>query len=548
MDTVKLVSYKLVSFGKLACLLLLLVLSHGCSAEKQAASAPAIESETLGSQDSAQPTSPENDNRENEKPGNEDIAKPRVSSQSVPVVNGPAMPKRDTQAAASRSKPSQEASVDDAGATRVPAEKASEMETVFGRQVNVFFATDRLPTAELLPGTLRTFMPAISVVLICVALLIGLVSARRYQVFWLLGNGLAICLGMTVLHSCIISWQQYTRLASDAGTQFSTQRYDAKPGDYPLHVGTATVSVPQQHVKGQVESPSLLRLEFVERPDRHIVLQKLDVDAMADNWFHRISEQVQFATEREGFIFIHGYNVKFASALKRTAQLAVDLEVDGPVISYSWPSRGQVAAYTVDEATVSWSAPHFEKLLIDLRSRTDCRTFNIVAHSMGNRALLEAIERINLRMNGKPPPSGQPKFVRSLVLAAPDVDAGQFGSRYVDAINNVAEKTTVYFSDNDRALQLSQGIHGAARLGIYASQLGNAKHLDAIHIGTESLFSVGHSYYGSDPVVLDDIRRVLHERSKPSDRAYLKRVEFEGSAYWEIDRGLHARAVRAEVR
>lgn len=527
MGTVELMRSRRRFIGKLACLLLTTVLT-GCSADKPSASAPDSKSDLLSSDDSLQAAQ------------SDTFARPHANGNSVPVVIAPAMPSKEA--------PNRESSNAAASDARVPAKKTSETEVVFGRQIDVFFATDRLPTAELLPGTLRTFMPAFSVGLICLALLIGLVSARRYQVFWLLGNGLAICLGLIVLHSSIINWQQYSRLASDAGTQFSTRRYEAKRGEYPLHVGTATVSVPQQHVKGQVEAPSLLRLEFVERPDRHIVLQKLDVDASADDWFHRISEKVQFATEREGFIFIHGYNVKFASALKRTAQLAVDLDVDGPVVSYSWPSRGQVAAYTADEATVSWSSPHFEKLLIDLRSRTDCRTFNIVAHSMGNRALLEAVERINLRMSGKPPPAGQPKFIRSLVLAAPDVDAGQFESRFEDAIKNVAEKTTVYFSSQDRALQLSQGIHGASRLGIFASQLGNAKHLDVIHIGPESLFSVGHSYYGSDPVVLDDIRRVLHERSSPGDRSYLKYVELEGSSYWEIDRGLHASAAGADIR
>ena len=231
---------------------------------------------------------------------------------------------------------------------------------------------------------------------------------------------------MTTLHSSIIRWQQYSRLANNAATRFSTTRYEAAENAYPLHLGSARVGIPKIHAPGELESPSILRLEFVEDPGKHVMLRSVVVDDSPTDWFSRVSEQVRYAAAREGFIFIHGFNVRFADALKRTAQLSHDLEIDGPVISYSWPSRGQATAYAADEATIAWSAPHFERLLIDLYTKTDCRTFNIVAHSMGNRALLEAIERIYLRMGGPNAKPENPRLINELVLAAPDVDAGEF--------------------------------------------------------------------------------------------------------------------------
>ena len=100
----------------------------------------------------------------------------------------------------------------------------------------------------------------------------------------------------------------------------------------------------------------MAKLEFVESPDKHIMLHKVVVEEEVENWFSHISDTVRFASEREAFVFVHGFNVRFVDALKRTAQLAHDLEVQGPIVSYSWPSRGKLTAYAADEASVSWAA------------------------------------------------------------------------------------------------------------------------------------------------------------------------------------------------
>ncbi len=423
------------------------------------------------------------------------------------------------------------------------ADHAQAADPLVGKIVDVFFATDRLPMEELIPSPTRVFAPAAAVGMICCALFIGLLVTRRFQALWLLGCSLAVCMGITVLHVSIVRWQQVSRLAGDASTQFSSVRYESGTG-YPLHVGTARVSFPATHKPGVIESPSLLRLEFVETPEKHVVLHSLKIEESSEEWFATISEQVRYAEQRESFIFLHGYNVRFADAIKRTAQLATDLKFSGPAICYSWPSRGRVSAYPADEASVSWSAPHFEQLLLDLRAKTECRTINIVAHSMGNRALLEAVERINLRMAG-----GQPtKIVGSVVMAAPDVDVQKFTSRYLKPLKNVTSRATLYFSSNDRPLQLSSGIHGGDRLGLTAAGLSALTGIEAIHIDAEDIFSLGHSYYGSDRAVIDDLRALLIEKKPAAERQFLRRIQDTGGGYWQIDRTLHAGSARVETR
>lgn len=406
-----------------------------------------------------------------------------------------------------------------------------------GELVEVYFATDRLPTAELLPSSLRTFAPVGIVWMICATLFIGFSLAKRFKALWLVGCGLSVCLGITVFHATIIRWQQYARLASNSETRFSALR-DDEAGDYPLHLGSARVSLPASHKPGRFEQPQLIHFEFVESPEKHIVLYNLTVEDSSSAWFDELSLAAQDSPMRDGFVFIHGYNVRFIDALKRTAQLASDLELKGPAICYSWPSRGNVAAYSADEAAVSWSAPHFEQLLLDLKSRTQCQRLHVIAHSMGNRALLQAIERISLHQPANSPEP--PKLIDSLVMAAPDVDLAVFSSRYVQPLEKVSGRTTLYFSDSDRALLLSAGIHGAPRLGLLRDHLQAFTGIDSIYVGSQSSLSLGHAYYADDPAVIEDLKHLLQDGQSAGNRKLLRSAtNSAGVSFWKLQQSLH---------
>lgn len=414
--------------------------------------------------------------------------------------------------------------------------------------VEIFFATDRLPTAELLPSLPRAFAPAGIVAMISAALFVGFSLAKRFVVFWFTSCGIALLLLVMVLHSSIIRWQQSTRLATNSSTRFSEIR-DDQPRDYPLHVGTARVSLPPNHKPGHFEQANVFRFEYVETPQKHIVLHSLQLQSSAEAWFEEISLATQYSRNDEAFVFIHGYNVRFIDALKRTAQLANDLELAGPAICYSWPSRGDVVAYTADEASVAWSVPHLERLLIDLHSRTGCRNINVVAHSMGNRALLNAIERIDMRLSAQPAEAPSQKMINSIVMAAPDVDSAEFANRYATPIQNLSRRVTLYFSESDRALLLSAGLHGAPRLGLLGENSRAWQGIEAVCVGTRQLFGLGHSYYGDDPIVIEDLKALLRDNQAAANRGFLQRVtDSSGTQFWEIDRSLSARTPAASQR
>ena len=164
--------------------------------------------------------------------------------------------------------------------------------------------------------------------------------------------------------------------------------------------GIAQITIPDTHERGMVERPSLLRFELREDQTKHIVLTKA-VELLEDDFQSRIRQAVATTPERDLLVFIHGYNVSFESALLRTAQLAVDLPFEGVPVCYSWPSQATLTGYPIDANNADWTATHLTDFLLIFTITAD--SINVIAHSMGNRAMTAAIRQISQQhANGKP--------------------------------------------------------------------------------------------------------------------------------------------------
>ena len=221
--------------------------------------------------------------------------------------------------------------------------------------------------------------------------------------------------------------------------------------------GVCEVTVPDTHQRGVVERPSLLRFEIRENQQRHIVLTSA-VELPEQEFDRRLADTVAASPERDLLVFIHGYNVDFQSAVRRTAQIAVDLPFEGVPVCYSWPSQGSLMGYPIDENNAQWTVSHLKQFLLELAEESGADSINVVAHSMGNRALAAAIQQISWQIE----PDAELPFDR-LVLAAPDVDADHFRRDLAPAMLKVANQVTLYASSDDQALIASKGVHGYPR-------------------------------------------------------------------------------------
>jgi esterase/lipase superfamily enzyme len=300
---------------------------------------------------------------------------------------------------------------------------------------------------------------------------------------------------------------------------------DEEPSE-SMSYGSVLVSIPPNHVRGHIESVSLLRFEISEDVNKHVVIQKVSAENKA-TFFSDLRSDVDLHSQ-EALIFIHGYNVTFDDAAKRTAQLAFDLKLRGVPILYSWPSRGTLLGYSADEDSISWTTSHLMQFLQDVHDNSGAKVVHVIAHSMGNRAFLSALEILE----------GEKSTVHfgQVVLAAPDVASSLF-KQQIPIVQSMADHITLYASSKDEALAASHRVNYYARAGQSGTKnltiVPPVETLDATSISHGFL---GHSYFGENTLVLDDMVFLINDGKLAAERArlyqHLKQSTLNASIYW----------------
>lgn len=293
-----------------------------------------------------------------------------------------------------------------------------------------------------------------------------------------------------------------------------------------LELGTATVSIPPRHVPGKIERPKIWLLEFREDPAKHVILKSVapgDSDAV----FADMRDELAARESDSAFVFVHGFNVPFNEAAQRTAQMAYDMNFSGVPILYSWPSRGSLLSYIADTAVVNLSGRRLTLFLEDVVRKSGAKRIHLIAHSMGNRALTDALELYALRHEGEPPAFDQ------VLFTAPDLDAGLF-AEMAKTIKSTAQRMTLYASNKDWALAVSRKLHGdAARAGQGGNRIIHADIFDSVDMTSIGDDMLAHSYYANNPSALTDILSLFWRDAPPQDRCGMVRAEGEFGNYWQ---------------
>ncbi|MEX0852138.1 MAG: alpha/beta hydrolase [Bauldia sp.] len=320
--------------------------------------------------------------------------------------------------------------------------------------------------------------------------------------------------------------------ATDRAATGSSRPEDYYGGDRgQVDYGTVEVSVPRIHKPGAVESPSLIKLEWTANPERHFVITRL-ATMTADELFADMSATLGERRSDEAFVFVHGYNTGFADAAKLTAQIAYDINFAGVPIFYSWPSQANVFSYVSDEAVVRLSGRHLLRFLDELVSRSGARHINLIAHSMGNRAVADALELLATRRSAEN--KTDPVF-EQVIFAAPDEDAGLF-TEMIETIRPVARRLTLYSSDNDLALRASERLHGRrARAGQGGSAILVAPALDSIDMSILGEDMLGHSYFANAASALTDLSWLFWRDSAPDGRCGMDGRSEARGRFWLFD-------------
>lgn len=248
----------------------------------------------------------------------------------------------------------------------------------------------------------------------------------------------------------------------------TTRDRDDRPGTYfsgerreqGLDFAEVSVSVPPNHQPGKIEWADTAPGD----PNKHFVARQANYLDGEARFRTRLNERLSRLPpgQRSVFVFIHGYNTRFAEGVFRYSQLVNDAEFPGVPLFFTWASQGKATGYIYDLNSASIARDGLEDLF-EMIATSKAERIVILAHSMGNLLLLETGSRLS--------PQSRARFSRKVdhvVLAAPDIDIDLFKA-HMRRMGKPNRPWVLIVSRDDRALGLSRRIAGGReRLGAYS--------------------------------------------------------------------------------
>lgn len=225
-------------------------------------------------------------------------------------------------------------------------------------------------------------------------------------------------------------------------------------------------------------------------------------------------------------IFVHGYNTSFEGAVLRAAQFGHDLGIAQGIGLFSWPSAGSELGYSSDEATSERNKYALSDFLENFLQAFSGQGISVVAHSMGCRCLLGALEVLTAK---NPDAAGA---IHQVILAAADVDAAIMPHQGKFAVSN-ADRATSYVGDKDFALKASRWLHRFDRVGLVPPAF-SMPGLDTVLVNDADLGSFAHGYIGQSRAVLAEVHALLTKNEPPESRFSMREHVIGGVRLWKL--------------
>ncbi|SMR83414.1 Esterase/lipase superfamily enzyme [Aliiroseovarius halocynthiae] len=242
-------------------------------------------------------------------------------------------------------------------------------------------------------------------------------------------------------------------------------------------------------------------------------------------WSHLVRTAEKMKEKARPTIFVHGYNTTFEEGVLRAAQIGLHLGIGQGIGLFSWPSKGKLLGYPADEASVEHSKYALADFIESHVLHVGDIGVNVIAHSMGCRCLLGALEQLVARK------STALESISQIILAAADVDTNLMPHLAPHLVKH-ADRTTSYVSDKDKALQLSTWLHEFPRVGI-APPTYVFMGMDTVVVSDLELDDfISHAYVSDNRIVLTDMFNILKHGHAPVDRHGL--VSVSGDYHWKI--------------
>lgn len=256
-----------------------------------------------------------------------------------------------------------------------------------------------------------------------------------------------------------------------------------------LGFASVVVSIPPNHVPGEIERPA----ELPPDPRTEFAIIEPTVYGVEGSFVSSLNQALAQLPpgDRDILLFVHGYNNTISDSILLMAQFVEDTDFSGVPVLFSWASAARPSHYVYDLNSALIARP---RLLATARvlGKTNAKSFNLLAHSMGAMLTMEAIVQSDI--SGTYNQSGR---LKNVLFAAPDIDLDLFRAQ----VGQLTQKDHGYFvlvSEDDKALGFSKLISGGiTRVGAADANelqgLGvtvlDVSQIDDSNLGTHSKFA-----------------------------------------------------------
>ncbi len=195
-------------------------------------------------------------------------------------------------------------------------------------------------------------------------------------------------------------------------------------------------------------------------------------------------------------VYVHGFNTAMEYAVYRHAQIAHDYGLQGPQVTFAWPSIERTVGYVRDKDSILIARDHLEELLVGL-TRGNQNVF-VFGHSMGTQLVVETLRQLSI--------TGQRDVlsrIGGVILVSPDIDLDLFEAQH-ERIDPLPNPFVVMTSESDYALRFSSLLTAQPeRLGS-ARDRGRLAALDLLVLDLTGLPNArNHFLAATSPVVID---------------------------------------------
>lgn len=241
----------------------------------------------------------------------------------------------------------------------------------------------------------------------------------------------------------------------------------------------------------------------------------------------QINAQLAQSSNKDIFIYTHGYNVDFDYSTLVSRELQHFLGYQGAFISYNWTATPSRLAYFRDQESALATRRNLRSLVEFLSENTNARRVHLIGYSAGSRLVFETAYEIAL---GAAPRARLGK----LILIGSDLDRTYFAQAIEDGILDVVSDLTLYSSRTDSALAISRFVFGRERLGEISDSSAVGPRVRSVLAGLENLHVIdvseaeasdtgnGHWYFRSSPWASSDLFLSLLTDRGPSERGLVR--------------------------